>query len=114
MAAPCSSCACVRRPEQAVRLAKSAGRLRRRRSGVVSDSTVPTRKARQSVFHRIDAVISFLDNRNNVFVLQLVAQTDSLRLVLHAATIHDGNPELIDDGLVNRVTKIFHSRSRAS
>lgn len=45
-----------------------------------------------------------LDDGNDIFIGQLVAETDTLRLMFDGLSVHDSNLELIHDSLVDSVT----------
>ena len=47
---------------------------------------------------------SALDDSDNIFISQLVGETDSLWLMLDRLPVDNGHAEVIDNGLVNGVT----------
>lgn len=47
---------------------------------------------------------SALDDGDNIFISQLVAQTDALRLMLDGLAVNDCIAEVVDDGFVDGVT----------
>ena len=49
---------------------------------------------------------STLDNGDNIFIGQLVGETDSLWLMLDGLSVDNGHTEIVDDGLVNGVTLV--------
>ncbi len=51
--------------------------------------------------------LSLLDNSNNILILQHMRQAHSLRLMLDTPSIHNGNPELLDNSLMDGVTEVF-------
>lgn len=57
--------------------------------------------------------LSLLDDRDDVLVCKLMRQSDSLRLMLDTLSVDNRNPEVIHNGLVDRVTEVFDSARRA-
>ena len=51
-------------------------------------------------------VSNFLDDLDDIFVLQLVIFTDSLRVVLHASSPNLGELELLRESLMDSVTEV--------
>lgn len=47
---------------------------------------------------------SALDNSNNVFVVKLVGQSDTLRLMLYGLAVDNSNLELFENGFVDLLT----------
>ena len=59
-------------------------------------------------FDQVSSIIvsNFLDDLHDIFVLQLVIFTDSLRVVLHASSPNLGELELLREGLMDSVTEV--------
>jgi len=52
-------------------------------------------------------ILLLFDDSNDIFIGQLVAQADTLRLMLHRLSVYYSNTEVFNNGLVNGIAKIF-------